>query len=157
MGIYGQTVCQDNRQVFFYADDGFFQINGDQVFPIGAEKVNRFFEQDLNEAYTDRISAAVDPFNTLAIWLYPSKDNPNVTGLCDKLLIYNYVTQKWSIAKVKASQIFKQFIVTDTVELMAVKSATVDDINILLDTYEFTINKEVKIMNHSITNKLQME
>ena len=40
---------------------------------------------------------------------------------------------------------------------MAVKSATVDDINILLDTYEFTINKEVKIMNHNITNKLQME
>jgi len=136
--VYGQTVCQDNRQVFFYADDGFFQINGDQVLPIGAEKVNRFFEQDLNKAYTDRISAAVDPFNTLAIWLYPSKDNPNVTGLCDKLLIYNYVTQKWSIAKVKASQIFKQFIVTDTVELMDVISANIDDINISLDTAFWT-------------------
>ena len=136
--VYGQTVCQDNRQVFFYSDDGFFQINGDQVLPIGAEKVNRFFEQDLNKAYTDRISAAVDPFNTLAIWLYPSKDNPNVTGLCDKLLIYNYVTQKWSIAKVKASQIFKQFIVTDTVELMDVISANIDDINISLDTAFWT-------------------
>ena len=100
--VYGQTVCQDNRQVFFYASDGFFQINGDQVLPIGAEKVNRFFDGDLNKAYTDRITAAVDPFNTLAIWLYPSKDNPNTTGVCDKLLIYNYVTQKWSVAEVKA-------------------------------------------------------
>ena len=133
--VYGQTVCQDNRQVFFYASDGFFQINGDQILPIGAEKVNRFFDRDLNKAYTDRITAAVDPFNTLAIWLYPSKDNPNVSGVCDKLLIYNYVTQKWSVAKVKASQIFKQFVVANTVELMdIISSEHLDDINISLDT-----------------------
>ena len=132
--VYGQTVCQDNRQVFFYASDGFFQINGDQILPIGAEKVNRFFDRDLNKAYTDRITAAVDPFNTLAIWLYPSKDNPNVSGVCDKLLIYNYVTQKWSVAKVKASQIFKQFVVANTVELMDIISENLDDINISLDT-----------------------
>jgi len=132
--VYGQTVCQDNRQVFFYASDGFFQINGDQILPIGAEKVNRFFDSDLNKAYTDRITAAVDPFNTLAIWLYPSKDNPNTTGICDKLLIYNYVTQKWSVAKVKASQIFKQFVVANTVELMDIISSDLDEINISLDT-----------------------
>jgi len=136
--VYGQTVCQDNRQVFFYASDGFFQINGDQIIPIGAEKVNRFFDRDLNKAYTDRISAAVDPFNTLAIWLYPSKDNPNTTGICDKLLIYNYVTQKWTIAKVKASQIFKQFVVANTVELMDIISENLDEINISLDTAFWT-------------------
>ena len=136
--VYGQTVCQDNRQVFFYASDGFFQINGDQILPIGAEKVNRFFDGDLNKAYTDRITAAVDPFNTLAIWLYPSKDNPNVSGVCDKLLIYNYVTQKWSVAKVKASQIFKQFVVANTVELMDIISENLDDINISLDTAFWT-------------------
>ena len=136
--VYGQTVCQDNRQVFFYSSDGFFQINGDQVLPIGAEKVNRFFDGDLNKAYTDRITAAVDPFNTLAIWLYPSKDNPNTTGVCDKLLIYNYITQKWSVAKVKASQIFKQFVVANTVELMDIISENLDDINISLDTAFWT-------------------
>ena len=136
--VYGQTVCQDNRQVFFYSSDGFFQINGDQVLPIGAEKVNRFFDGDLNKAYTDRITAAVDPFNTLAIWLYPSKDNPNTTGVCDKLLIYNYITQKWSVAKVKASQIFKQFVVANTVELMDIISENLDDINISLDTPYWT-------------------
>jgi hypothetical protein len=50
-----EQLCQDNRRVFFYADDGFFEINGDQVISIGAEKVNRFFDNDLNKAYTDRI------------------------------------------------------------------------------------------------------
>ena len=65
--VYGRTVCQDNRRVFFYADDGFFEINGDNVIAIGAEKINRFFDVDLNKAFSDRICAAVDPFNQLAL------------------------------------------------------------------------------------------
>ena len=133
--VFGKTVCQDNRQVFFYADDGFFQIDGDRIIAIGSEKVNRFFDLDLNKAYTDRIVAAVDPFNTLAIWLYPSKDNKNnTTGISDKVLIYNYVTQKWSTSEASASQIFSQFIGAYTVETMDLISQNLEDINISLDT-----------------------
>jgi hypothetical protein len=133
--VYGKTVCQDNRRVFFYADDGFFEVQGDTIKPIGAEKVNRFFDIDLDKAYTDRIVAAVDPFNQLAIWLYPSADNTaNTTGICDKLLIYNYVTEKWSFAKATASTIFSQFVGAYTVETMDLISSNLDNINIALDT-----------------------
>ena len=48
--IFGRTVCQDNRRVFFLADDGFYEISGDNVVPIGVEKVNRFFDLNLNKA-----------------------------------------------------------------------------------------------------------
>jgi len=133
--VYGRTVAQDNRRVFFYADDGFFEINGDQVIPIGAEKVNRFFDLDVNKAYLDRICAAVDPFNQLALWLYPSKnDTANTTGICDKIIIYNYATQKWSTADANASTIFSQFVGAYTVELMDIISENLDNINIALDT-----------------------
>ena len=133
--VYGKTVCQDNRRVFFYADDGFFQIDGDNVIAIGAEKVNRFFENNLNKAFSDRIVAAVDPFNQLALWLYPSANNTNnTTGICDRILIYNYATQKWSIAEANASQIFSQFVGAYTVELMDIISQNLEDINIALDT-----------------------
>ena len=133
--VYGKTICQDNRRVFFYADDGFFQIDGDNVIAIGAEKVNRFFENNLNKAFSDRIVAAVDPFNQLALWLYPSANNTNnTTGICDRILIYNYATQKWSIAEATASQIFSQFVGAYTVELMDIISQNLDDINIALDT-----------------------
>ena len=133
--VYGRTVCQDNRRVFFYADDGFFEINGDQVISIGAEKVNRFFDVDLNKAFSDRICAAVDPFNQLAMWLYPSASNTsNTTGICDKILIYNYATQKWSTAEANASTIFSQFVGAYTVELMDIISQNLDQINIALDT-----------------------
>ena len=133
--VYGRTVCQDNRRVFFYADDGFFEVNGDQVVSIGAEKVNRFFDVDLNKAFTDRICAAVDPFNQLALWLYPSASNTaNTTGICDKVIIYNYATQKWSTADASASTIFSQFVGAYTVELMDIISENLDSINIALDT-----------------------
>src|SRR6056300_365355 len=133
--VYGRTVCQDNRRVFFYADDGFFEINGDNVISIGAEKVNRFFDIDLNKAFSDRICAAVDPFNQLALWLYPSaSDTANTTGICDKVLIYNYATQKWSTAEASASTIFSQFVGAYTVELMDIISENLDNINIALDT-----------------------
>ena len=133
--VYGQTVCQDNRQVFFYADDGFFQINGDQIIPIGAEKVNRFFDLDLNKAFTDRIVATTDPFNQLAMWLYPSAQNTNnTTGICDRILIYNYATQKWSLSEASCSFIFSQFVGAYTVELMDIISQDLENINIALDT-----------------------
>ena len=133
--VLGRTVCQDNRRVFFYADDGFFEINGDTVKAIGAEKVNRFFDIDLNKAYSDRIVATTDPFNQLAIWLYPSSaDTANTTGICDKVLIYNYATEKWSSANASASTIFSQFVGAYTVELMDIISENLDNINISLDT-----------------------
>ena len=133
--VYGRTVCQDNRQVFFYADDGFYQINGDQVVPIGVEKVNRFFDLDLNKAFADRICAAVDPFNQLAMWLYPSASNTtNTTGICDRIIIYNYATKKWSLAEANASTIFSQFVGAYTVELMDIISQNLENINAALDT-----------------------
>ena len=133
--MYGRTVCQDNRQIFFYADDGFYQINGDQIMPIGVEKVNRYFDLNLNKAYTDRICAAVDPFNQLAMWLFPSTSNTaNTTGICDQIIIYNYATQKWSLAEASASTIFSQFVGAYTVELMDIISENLENINAALDT-----------------------
>jgi len=133
--VYGQTICQDNRRVFFYAEDGFYEIQGDNIVPIGAEKVNRFFDLDLNKAFTDRIVSAVDPFNQLALWLYPSASNTNnTTGICDRIIVYNYATQKWSLAEASASFIFSQFVGAYTVELMDIISQNLENINIALDT-----------------------
>ena len=74
--------------------------------------------------------AAVDPFNQLAMWLFPSTANTsNTTGICDKIIIYNYVTQKWSLAEASASSIFSQFVGAYTVELMDIISENLENIN----------------------------
>ena len=113
----------------------FFKLMEINVVGIGVEKVNRFFDLDVNKAYLDRMVAAVDPFNQLAMWLYPSTSNVNnTTGICDKIIIYNYATKKWSIADTSASVIFSQFVGAYTVELMDIISTNLDSINIALDT-----------------------
>ena len=69
------------------------------------------------------------------MWLYPSASNTaNTTGICDKVIIYNYATQKWSTADANASTIFSQFVGAYTVELMDIISENLDSINIALDT-----------------------
>ena len=69
------------------------------------------------------------------MWLYPSAANTsNTTGVCDKIIIYNYATQKWSTADANASTIFSQFVGAYTVELMDIISQNLDSINIALDT-----------------------
>ena len=69
------------------------------------------------------------------MWLYPSVNNTsNTTGICDRMIIYNYATQKWSLAKANASQIFPQFVGAYTVELMDIISENLENINAALDT-----------------------
>jgi len=69
------------------------------------------------------------------MWLYPSVNNTtNTTGICDRIIIYNYVTKKWSLAEANASTIFSQFIGAYTVELMDIISTNLENINASLDT-----------------------
>lgn len=81
--------------VFFLSEDGFYLLRYSEIIPIGAEKVNKFFFSDLSEDYADRVRATVDPINNLVFWAYPSRDS---LGTLDKMLIYNWVTNRWSQA-----------------------------------------------------------
>ena len=44
------SIVQYQGITFFLSDDGFYMCDGQQVTPIGAEKVDRFFLSDANEA-----------------------------------------------------------------------------------------------------------
>ena len=69
------------------------------------------------------------------MWLFPSTSNTsNTTGICDKIIIYNYATKKWSLADASASTIFSQFVGAYTVELMDILSQNLENINAALDT-----------------------
>jgi hypothetical protein len=49
--------------------------------------------------------AAIDPEDTVVMWAYPGAGNVN--GLNNKLLMYNWVTKKWSIAEIDSEMIFQ--------------------------------------------------
>jgi len=45
--LTGNSICQYNQVSFFLSDDGFYSCDGNQVTPIGNEKVDRWFLQML--------------------------------------------------------------------------------------------------------------
>jgi len=94
--------AQHENLIFFLAHDGFYLLaGGQQLQPIGAEKVDRFFFEhpehgvDLNNLH--RVTGAVDPVNKLYLVSYPSVGGG--TGNPDKALIYHWQLGRWSRAE----------------------------------------------------------
>ena len=84
------SIAQYQGITFFLSDDGFYMCDGQNVVPIGAEKVDRFFLSDASESDYQTMSAAIDPVRKLVIWNYRSVDANR------KLMIYNFATKKWT-------------------------------------------------------------
>ena len=102
LGCYeANSIIQYAGMTFFLADDGFYGCDGQQILPIGNEKVNRYFFDNVNEGSLSQMSAAVDPSKKLIIWAYPSINS----GVADSLIIYNYQTQKWSSGTTTANRV----------------------------------------------------
>lgn len=93
LGCYeANSIIQYGGTSFFLGDDGFYACDGQNIVPIGNEKVNRFFFDNVDEGTLYLMSAAVDPSKKLIIWAYAS----NSSATPDSLLIYNFQTQKWT-------------------------------------------------------------
>lgn len=120
------------NQVFFLADDGFHVWNGQATQPIGAERVNRYFFDDLNPAYSDRISAAVDPTNQIVLWGYTSQDSAD--GTPDKAIIYNYALNKWSRAEFAHDFIANMLSANYTLESLDNINGSLDALGTSLDS-----------------------
>ena len=140
-------------QVFYLADDGFFMFNGQRSIPIGAEKVDQFFFDDLDFSNTDRISCAIDPENQVVMWGYPSGDG---TGNPDRILAYNYAVQKWSIAELDHELLSSSLTPSFSVEGLDTISSTLEGLTTSLDSrfysggfFQLSAGKDKKI--HTIT------
>jgi hypothetical protein len=93
LGCYeANSIVQKGSLTFFLSDDGFYVCDGQNVTPIGAEKVNRWFFDDVDEGNIDRMSAAVDPERNVVAWCYPNTSG----GL--SIIAYNWQTSRWSYA-----------------------------------------------------------
>jgi len=93
LGCYeANSIIQYGGTSFFLGDDGFYACDGQNIVPIGSEKVNRFFFDNVDEGTLYLMSVAVDPVKKLIIWAYAS----NSSATPDSLLIYNFQTQKWT-------------------------------------------------------------
>jgi len=83
------------RTSFFWDADGFYRIdNGQTVSPIGDQRVDVTFGQDVNRAFLYRIRSAIDHVNKVYYVSYPS--NASATGTPDSILVYNFNIDRWA-------------------------------------------------------------
>lgn len=83
--------------IFYLGIDGFYVFDGNQSIPIGENKINKTFFDDLDLTYLDRLSAMADLDAQVIYWSYPGASN--TAGRCNRLLAYNYAPNakmRWS-------------------------------------------------------------
>jgi len=129
---FSGSVANIGNTVFYLSDDGFYAFDGTKSVPIGAEKVNKFFFNDFNAAKSDAMSCAIDPTEQICAWSYVS--NSSTDGKADRLIIYNYATQKWSYAEVAAELLAPFFTAGYTLEGLDNLAANLDALPAPLDS-----------------------
>ena len=125
--IASGSVSQYQGLTFFLSDDGFYLCDGQQVVPIGAEKVDRFFFNDADPDFTT-MSSAVDPVRKLVLWNYKSKFAER------KLLVYSFTTKKWSVMMAASDYISDATTASVTVEQLDSVNASLDALSVSLDS-----------------------
>lgn len=98
----------------YIGEDGFFLFDGTASVPIGAQKVDEYFFNDIDFNYLDRVSAAADPVNKQIYWSYASA--PSSDGTPDRLIVYNWETQRWTYGEQSCYTLFSDLTKSYTLE-----------------------------------------
>ncbi len=129
LGCYeAGSIAQYGPLTFFLSDDGFYVCDGQSVKPIGAEKVDRWFFDDLDPANIGKMSAAIDPVRKVVAWSYPN------TRAGQSILIYNWQVQRWTYADTTANFIASMATAAVTLEGLDTYSASIDALGTSLDS-----------------------
>ncbi|MEK1929848.1 MAG: hypothetical protein AAAC47_08665 [Pararhizobium sp.] len=83
------SLASIERTSFFWDADGFYRIdNGQTISPIGSQRVDITFRQDVNRAFLHKIRSAIDHDNKIYYVSYAS--SASVLGVPDSILAYNF-------------------------------------------------------------------
>lgn len=95
------SITQVGRDVYFLSDEGFMRCDGNQVVPIGVERVDRTFSTTYPRSTLDQMYAAADPRRNIVSWTMPGA--PGLT------LLYDYALDRWSALRTYAKAAFSGF------------------------------------------------
>jgi hypothetical protein len=99
---------------FYLGEEGFWSFTGAGSTAIGDQKVDRFFLDDLDQNFIDRVYGAADPVSKMVYWAYPGANN--ISGRPNKLIIYNWSIDRWSTAEVEQEYMFRNLSIGYTLE-----------------------------------------
>jgi hypothetical protein len=100
-----KSIAQLGSLVYYLGEDGFYAFDGSNSKPIGLNRVDKTFWNNVNITYLSNTIAAVDPLNKLVMWSFPSVNSSS--GVPDTMFIYNWALDKWSSAQISVEYIFR--------------------------------------------------
>ncbi len=128
------SVCWTGDTIFYYGQDGFYAFT-DRSQPIGANRVDRWFSRSADQTALDSMRGVVDRQNRLVIWAYRSSASKPIN---DKVIVYNWVADKWSEATIDSEVIAEYLTEGMTLEQADIIFGTNSDaINLLSDSDAF--------------------
>lgn len=97
------SITAGGGSIFWYSLRGFMQLAGTETSQIGLEKVNVTFWKDVDLNKFQLFMAASDPRRHLVAWAY--KSNAGMSGAFDRVLVYHWGLQRWSLWRISGTYI----------------------------------------------------
>ena len=139
LGCYeARSVVQYGAMTFFLSDDGFYVCDGQQVKPIGAERVDDWFFANLDSSKLTEMPAAIDPVNKVVSWCFTDK------FATKQLLIYNWVADKWTHSETQADYISTIATSSTDLEALALIYPSIETVPESLDSRLWTGGKLIQ-------------
>lgn len=118
------SICTVGNTTYFLSQDGFASTDGETTKLIGENRIDDFFDDNLDQSNILRITSGHDPLNKLIFWSYPSTNSTN--GNPDRILCYNYSADRWSYIDLATQFVGSAFTTGTTLELLDNISTNVD-------------------------------
>ncbi len=123
------SICSRDGRTFFADTGGFFQISAGGVTPIGVEKIDRTIFEALPAPELSRIRGEVDPVYSR---VYFALNVSGSSAVYDRILIYDWVLQRWTMARFPASLLVPL--------LSGTAGASLDGLTDNIDTYPLSFD-----------------
>ena len=155
--IPGSIVALGTNAIFYISQNGFFMFDGNRSVPIGAEKIDNWFYENLDSSYTNRVTSAIDPNNQIVMWSFVSNDSGN--GEPDKIIVYNYAVNKWSLIELDHGSLGTILLPGYTLEQLDNINTNIDSMTTSFDSpiyagESFTLAASLNNKIHSFTGDI---
>lgn len=95
--IAPNSIVQVGNMIEFLAEDGFYRL-GQPSTPIGAERIDRTFLDDINLDELNQVQGVADPVRKMNWWRYSSVANASL-DYTDKLIGHHWYLDRWVYAE----------------------------------------------------------
>jgi hypothetical protein len=100
------AVAQLGAQVFFVDRTGIFRFTGGVSQSIGTERINRWFNDNINTSTLKKIQVVPDTRGPRILFGLQTATGGSDATLLDKILVYDYTLDKWSLLDVDVRVLF---------------------------------------------------